>query len=1152
MKRMFWRWLCRSLLALPVVLLIVLITTETGLRSLTGLIGALSGGAVRIGSASGRLLGPLHLGKCRLSDGIDTVEIEAVHLQWQPKALFQGRLVIDAIDLEKLHINVGPSSTETILSPMSLPFTLEVARLQADEIVISDHDEEMLRLKQSHLHTLIYQGEQLRLAEFYLRKDDSTLRGRGTLQSNRDYLVDASCQADLHLENYAPITATVQSRGPLNALHVIADLRSPQSIHLEGKLLDILGTTSWSAKLQGPELNPAAFHPDWPAQSFRQVTIQGKGSLEAYALTVDAATGLPGLTAPVALQAELHGNGQGLQCPQLRLSHAKTVLSAQGDWQWLPYLAWQAEIQGSNLDPALFSPDWPGRFSGKLITKGQWRETLEGTLQLTDLQGSLRQLPLSGHGEMQFHGRQITIPAMILKSGGSTVSLQGSATDRVEFLLSLHSGNVGELWPGASGLLDIQGRVRGSTQRPAVTLQLDADRLRVARTSLDRLKVAGEGVFAADGEFRIDAHLSKLIRGDFHLSQAHLQAQGTPANHSLTLSGTTQQSTASGEILGSLQKSQWLGALQNIRIEDKKLGNWRQQTKTKLAITPQQIELQQLCLHTQPDASLCVDASQDMRAQNWQATANLHALPLSALSVAANLPWTLTGVLHSQIHVQGKQQSITSGQFSAATQELRLEPPTKGGALKELSWQSNRLNASYANGQLQIALDSQLDAQNTLQASIRQTTDDLLAGLTNRPIKGTMDLHVQNLGIIGSLTNQTILPSGILRAHWSLSGTPRTPSLIGKMDLDDGKVDIPALGITLAPLRLTMRGDNTSVHLAASGTSGAGTVQATSTLNLTHGSQQTVQCHLTGENFQAVHLPGLEVIISPDLDLIASPKHLELRGRIHVPQATITSVDFDVATPTSSDVVVIDEERAAATTAQIPCHLALHISTGPSVQVNAYGLRGKITGELDLAAHPGRPPMGNGTLTVLDGSYSLYGNRLNIGVGRLLFTGGPLTNPGIELRSEEKTDRATVGVIVDGFLQRPEITLYSTPAMEQSAILRHLLQTTAFGGEKRTELGIIEKTANKTGFGSLVPFLQSLKTLSMIDEIKLETGENNDDASLVFGSWLTPDLYVSYGKDLAKESGLFTTRFNLGKGFSLATETGAAQSGGDIKYEFEY
>jgi translocation and assembly module TamB len=58
--------------------------------------------------------------------------------------------------------------------------------------------------------------------------------------------------------------------------------------------------------------------------------------------------------------------------------------------------------------------------------------------------------------------------------------------------------------------------------------------------------------------------------------------------------------------------------------------------------------------------------------------------------------------------------------------------------------------------------------------------------------------------------------------------------------------------------------------------------------------------------------------------------------------------------------------------------------------------------------------------------------------------------------------------------------------------------------------------------------------------------------SLVFGSWLTSNFYVSYGKNLQKESGNFNTRYTLGKGFYFTTETGELQSGGDLKYEFEH
>ena len=73
----------------------------------------------------------------------------------------------------------------------------------------------------------------------------------------------------------------------------------------------------------------------------------------------------------------------------------------------------------------------------------------------------------------------------------------------------------------------------------------------------------------------------------------------------------------------------------------------------------------------------------------------------------------------------------------------------------------------------------------------------------------------------------------------------------------------------------------------------------------------------------------------------------------------------------------------------------------------------------------------------------------------------------------------------------------------------------------------------------------------MIDDIKLDSDKGYDSLSLVFGSWLTPKFYVSYGKNLMKESGSFHTSYTLGKGFFLKTETGPSQSGGDIKYEFE-
>jgi translocation and assembly module TamB len=251
-------------------------------------------------------------------------------------------------------------------------------------------------------------------------------------------------------------------------------------------------------------------------------------------------------------------------------------------------------------------------------------------------------------------------------------------------------------------------------------------------------------------------------------------------------------------------------------------------------------------------------------------------------------------------------------------------------------------------------------------------------------------------------------------------------------------------------------------------------------------------------------------------------------------------------------VVIDDEQKPDPLSVSWPFLTSVAVITGDDVQIDAYGLQGTINGKLQVIGQPDRLQVGNGTLTVKNGFFTLYGQRLEIDLGRLLFTGGPLTNPGIELRSENNKDKVTTGVIVEGFLQHPEISFYSSPHMEQTAIVSRLLENTSIGGSTRQDTGFIGKAITKTGLGGMVPYLENAKKLTMIDDIKLETGKNFDSMSLVFGSWLTSNFYVSYGKNLQKESGNFNTRYTLGKGFYFTTETGELQSGGDLKYEFEH
>ncbi|NIQ94196.1 MAG: hypothetical protein GWN87_08300, partial [Desulfuromonadales bacterium] len=65
--------------------------------------------------------------------------------------------------------------------------------------------------------------------------------------------------------------------------------------------------------------------------------------------------------------------------------------------------------------------------------------------------------------------------------------------------------------------------------------------------------------------------------------------------------------------------------------------------------------------------------------------------------------------------------------------------------------------------------------------------------------------------------------------------------------------------------------------------------------------------------------------------------------------------------------------------------LALDIEDG--LHIEAFGLDANIAGHLGINQRPGGSPRANGTLTVSKGTFSRYGQTLNIERGRLIYSG---------------------------------------------------------------------------------------------------------------------------------------------------------------------
>jgi translocation and assembly module TamB len=71
-----------------------------------------------------------------------------------------------------------------------------------------------------------------------------------------------------------------------------------------------------------------------------------------------------------------------------------------------------------------------------------------------------------------------------------------------------------------------------------------------------------------------------------------------------------------------------------------------------------------------------------------------------------------------------------------------------------------------------------------------------------------------------------------------------------------------------------------------------------------------------------------------------------------------------------------------------------------------------------------------------------------------------------------------------------------------------------------------------------------------LDEARVETGGSLDEAALVTGKYLTPELYLSYAMGLFDRSNLVRLRYIMSPKWAVQTETGTTM-GADLFYKIE-
>ena len=154
----------------------------------------------------------------------------------------------------------------------------------------------------------------------------------------------------------------------------------------------------------------------------------------------------------------------------------------------------------------------------------------------------------------------------------------------------------------------------------------------------------------------------------------------------------------------------------------------------------------------------------------------------------------------------------------------------------------------------------------------------------------------------------------------------------------------------------------------------------------------------------------------------------------------------------------------------------------------------------------------NGTLTLIDGTFEVYGQKLAIESGRLTYSGPP-QDPYVDATASrtirEPARTVTVGARIQGPARAIETTLFSTPAMSDAETLAYLVLGRPLSSATAQEGSNVMGAAIALGLKGASPVIKEVSSVLGIDELTA-TGGSTEDLTVVAGKRFSDRIFVRY------------------------------------------
>ncbi|MBC3421412.1 translocation/assembly module TamB domain-containing protein [Pseudomonas sp. RW3S2] len=842
---------------------------------------------------------------------------------------------------------------------------------------------------------------------------------------------------------------------------------------------------------------------------------------------------LDGPAGAFSLASPFAGDLTQVRLPQLALLAGQGKASGAVTLGFADAITWDVDLQLSALDPAYWLAELPGTLAGPLRSKGELKnERLQLEAQL-DLKGRLRGQPAVLKADAKGAGEAWTLGALAIQLGDNRINGSGSLQQRLAGRIDLDLPRLGQLWPRLQG--QVKGRLdlAGTLAAPQGVFSLQGQQLSQADNRIQRLDLDARLDSAQRG--LITLKVGNIRLGETALGNLDATGKGDIRQQALTVALNGPQLKLDLALDGTLGKGDWRGRLASGRIQAGGQ-DWQLQAPARLQrLANGQLDFGAHCWRSGA-ASLC---GEDQRlAPDPRLRYHLKQFPIDSLAQWLPKDFAWQGMLNADINLDmpasGPKGTV---RIDASGGTLRVRD---NGRWIDFPYQTLRLDSTLAPRRVDTSLAFRGDRLGELNLSTR--IDPLGR---DKPLSGEFRLSGLDLSIARPFVPMVERLAGQLNGDGRLSGTLLAPQINGNLVLSGGHVSGAELPVSLEDLSLRALVAGEQVRISGDWRSGeVGRGQLTG--ELAWGQALAVDLRLQGQQLPVNVEPYAALEVAPDLNIRLSGDKLAVTGKVQVPKGKITVRELPPSTVKVSDDTVIVGHQTEEGTPPMAVAMDIDVEVGrDKLSFSGFGLTANLLGHV----HIGDNLDTRGELSLADGRYRAYGQRLTIRRARLLFA-GPLDQPYLDIEAIRKVDDVIAGIRLSGSAEQPTTQVFSEPAMSQEQALSYLVLGRPLGNSGEDN-NMLAEAALGLGLAGSAGITGSLASSLGIDDFQLDTEGSGNKTNVVASGNLTERLSLRYGVGVFEPANTIALRYKLSKKVYLEAASGLASSL-DIFYKRDF